>query len=275
MKSENILTGGWRSCRMCNKGRQGDMRETATEEEIRHYLRLINAAKKTQLKLRDDVSIEMRDNRTKLKVCDLCKCLLELSAVKAEYSRCIAEKEKNKRVRPRHSKVNALQVNTEKKRKERVRLRHSKVNALQASNEIKQDLKNMLDGKGPYQIPSFYKLNEQDEEVICYENGKLFFYHIGPQDEEPTGVARGNKFPHGVTIEFLAKELCGHTSNNLTKDQLLTCFTKFEQEGGYTKKKKPPAKKKKPAAKKKKVRKIHKGPRGGKYYISKGRKVYI
>jgi len=26
---------------------------------------------------------------------------------------------------------------------------------------------------------------------------------------------------------------------------------------------------------KKKVRKIHKGPRGGKYYITKGRKVYI
>ena len=26
---------------------------------------------------------------------------------------------------------------------------------------------------------------------------------------------------------------------------------------------------------KKKVRKIHKGPRGGKYYITKGRKVYL
>ena len=37
------------------------------------------------------------------------------------------------------------------------------------------------------------------------------------------------------------------------------------QEGGNKKKK----------TSKKKVRKIHKGPRGGKYYISKGRKVYI
>ena len=34
------------------------------------------------------------------------------------------------------------------------------------------------------------------------------------------------------------------------------------------------SKKRKPSGKKK-VRKIHKGPRGGKYYISKGRKVYI
>ena len=57
-------------------------------------------------------------------------------------------------------------------------------------------------------------------------------------------------------------------------------------EGGGKKKtkkaaKKKPAKKKpakkKPAKKKpsKKVRKIHKGPRGGRYYITKGRKVYI
>ena len=37
-----------------------------------------------------------------------------------------------------------------------------------------------------------------------------------------------------------------------------------------TKKKKTPA-----AKKKKRVRKIHKGPRGGRYYIRKGRKVYI
>lgn len=43
-------------------------------------------------------------------------------------------------------------------------------------------------------------------------------------------------------------------------------------------KKKTTAKKKTTSKKKttgKKVRKIHKGPRGGKYYISKGRKVYI
>ena len=38
--------------------------------------------------------------------------------------------------------------------------------------------------------------------------------------------------------------------------------------------KKKPASKKKPTSKKK-VRKIHKGPRGGRYYITKGRKVYI
>ena len=37
-----------------------------------------------------------------------------------------------------------------------------------------------------------------------------------------------------------------------------------------TKKKKTPA-----AKKKKRVRKIHKGPRGGRYYITKGRKVYL
>ena len=45
-------------------------------------------------------------------------------------------------------------------------------------------------------------------------------------------------------------------------------------------KRKPSSKKKKTVAKKKavtkkKVRKIHKGPRGGKYYITKGRKVYL
>ena len=57
--------------------------------------------------------------------------------------------------------------------------------------------------------------------------------------------------------------------------------------GGGKKKKSPvklkPAKRKpakrKPAKRKptgkKKVRKIHKGPRGGRYYISKGRKVYL
>ena len=52
--------------------------------------------------------------------------------------------------------------------------------------------------------------------------------------------------------------------------------------GGKPAKRKPskrkPAKRK-PAkrkpTRKKKVRKIHKGPRGGRYYISKGRKVYL
>ena len=44
--------------------------------------------------------------------------------------------------------------------------------------------------------------------------------------------------------------------------------------------KRKPAAKRKPVAKrkpasKKKVRKIHKGPQGGRYYITKGRKVYI
>ena len=46
--------------------------------------------------------------------------------------------------------------------------------------------------------------------------------------------------------------------------------------GGGSKKKvskKKLSKKKKVG--KKKVRKIHKGPKGGRYYISKGRKVYI
>ena len=54
-----------------------------------------------------------------------------------------------------------------------------------------------------------------------------------------------------------------------------------KKKGG--KKKRSPAKRKpakrKPAKRKptgkKKVRKIHKGPRGGRYYISKGRKVYL
>ena len=52
--------------------------------------------------------------------------------------------------------------------------------------------------------------------------------------------------------------------------------------GGKKAKRKPakrkPAKRKpakrKPTGKKK-VRKIHKGPRGGRYYITKGRKVYL
>ena len=47
--------------------------------------------------------------------------------------------------------------------------------------------------------------------------------------------------------------------------------------GGKPAKRKPA--KRKPAKRKptgkKKVRKIHKGPRGGRYYISKGRKVYL
>ena len=38
--------------------------------------------------------------------------------------------------------------------------------------------------------------------------------------------------------------------------------------------KRKPVAKRKPTGKKK-VRKIHRGPQGGKYYISKGRKVYI
>ena len=42
--------------------------------------------------------------------------------------------------------------------------------------------------------------------------------------------------------------------------------------GGKKAKRKPA--KRKPTGKKK-VRKIHKGPRGGRYYISKGRKVYL
>jgi len=45
----------------------------------------------------------------------------------------------------------------------------------------------------------------------------------------------------------------------------------FKQQGG---KKKKVVKKRKPTGKKK-VRKIHKGPRGGRYYISKGKKVYL
>jgi len=47
--------------------------------------------------------------------------------------------------------------------------------------------------------------------------------------------------------------------------------------GGKKAKRKPAKRKpsKRKPTRKKKVRKIHKGPRGGKYYITKGRKVYL
>ena len=59
------------------------------------------------------------------------------------------------------------------------------------------------------------------------------------------------------------------TGANRTVKNLATVY---ERKGGR-KKKKPVGKKK--STGKKKVRKIHKGPRGGKYYITKGRKVYL
>ena len=55
-----------------------------------------------------------------------------------------------------------------------------------------------------------------------------------------------------------------------TEDHLLGLLS--HRTGG--KKKKKVVKKRKPTGKKK-VRKIYKGPRGGRYYISKGKKVYL
>ena len=53
------------------------------------------------------------------------------------------------------------------------------------------------------------------------------------------------------------------TINSNKENQFRTYNNRHATEGGKKK------------TSKKKVRKIHKGPRGGKYYISKGRKVYI
>lgn len=60
-------------------------------------------------------------------------------------------------------------------------------------------------------------------------------------------------------------------SSNVIKELLNKHFKHFKHQGG---KKKKVVKKRKPTGKKK-VRKIHKGPRGGRYYISKGKKVYL
>jgi hypothetical protein len=83
------------------------------------------------------------------------------------------------------------------------------------------------------------------------------------------------------------------TKTNKTNKEILeeikaiqrTAFTKenynskFGNASGGKKKKgikrKPAVKRKPKPTGKKKVRKIHKGPKGGRYYISKGRKVYI
>jgi hypothetical protein len=76
-------------------------------------------------------------------------------------------------------------------------------------------------------------------------------------------------------ITNLNKAIEGYTNYELQKQ-----IDAAEISGGSKRKpaKRKPAKRKpakrKPTGKKK-VRKIHKGPRGGKYYISKGRKVYI
>jgi hypothetical protein len=67
-----------------------------------------------------------------------------------------------------------------------------------------------------------------------------------------------------------------------SQKQIDTLKNKMSKKGQYIynlvtsggKKKKKVVKKRKPTGKKK-VRKIHKGPRGGRYYISKGRKVYL
>ena len=82
-------------------------------------------------------------------------------------------------------------------------------------------------------------------------------------------------------LDLIKKRL----DTNSTHFQEIKTNTSTKSMGGKKKKpvKKKPAKKKpvkkKPAKKKptgkKKVRKIHRGPKGGKYYISKGRKVYI
>ena len=60
--------------------------------------------------------------------------------------------------------------------------------------------------------------------------------------------------------------------HNITTNEKLQQIKSKDSTGG--KKKKKVIKKRKPTGKKK-VRKIHKGPRGGRYYISKGKKVYL
>ncbi len=78
-----------------------------------------------------------------------------------------------------------------------------------------------------------------------------------------------NELPNNIKTEL-------KTRNITTNNQYKTLLSKLDgcliwghnlrlYNGGKKKKK----------TSKKKVRKIHKGPRGGKYYISKGRKVYI
>ena len=63
-------------------------------------------------------------------------------------------------------------------------------------------------------------------------------------------------------------------SNKHTGPSLLNNIEAASNNMRGGKKKKKVVKKRKPTGKKK-VRKIHKGPRGGRYYVSKGRKVYL
>ncbi len=68
------------------------------------------------------------------------------------------------------------------------------------------------------------------------------------------------KYAQSKGITNVNKAIEGYTNQELQKQAAAA-----EMAGGF---------KRKPTTKKK-VRKIHKGPQGGKYYISKGRKVYI
>jgi len=91
------------------------------------------------------------------------------------------------------------------------------------------------------------------------------------EQEDPNRAANNRRVVTGA--EWPVKNLAKLFGNkNLDPQTLMALLDLLEQQGGR-KKKKTVAKKK--TVTKKKVRKIHKGPRGGKYYISKGRKVYL
>ena len=87
------------------------------------------------------------------------------------------------------------------------------------------------------------------------------------------------------SIEQVLSYLEESSENNNPRDSTSEIFESVPPSSKRTggKKKRSPAKRKptkrKPAKRKptgkKKVRKIHKGPRGGRYYISKRRKVYL
>ena len=104
----------------------------------------------------------------------------------------------------------------------------------------------------------------QKEFQIPIESQKLV--HMGKEVTELQGLQVAKDLESGNDVIHIVVKT-NNKSNNKPK-------------GGAKRK---PAKRKptkhKPAKRKptgkKKVRKIHKGPRGGRYYISKGRKVYI
>ena len=91
-----------------------------------------------------------------------------------------------------------------------------------------------------------------------------------------TGAMKENYNITGITSDNTIEELNKFITNSKNYETLKTYFTETEKKkGGARRKKVGKAKKKNTKKKNARKRKVHTGPRGGKYVVVKGKKRYL